>query len=409
MKNIWILNHYALPPELGTGVRHYKFAKILIKKGYQVKIFAANTIHNSSKKIVIENSEYLVKKFDDVEFVFIRALNYSKNNWRRIINIIDYSYKLIFITKRIDYIRPDVIYASSVHPLTWLAGVRLAKRYGSKLIIETRDLWPEGPVALGKLRKNSIMVKLMYKYEKYIYKKADTLIFTMPGGVDYVNKIGLDGSKAKYINNGVDIEEFNKNKEQHIFYDKDFEDKNSFIITYTGSIGISNAVDYIVKAAEKLEIRGIFNIKILIYGSGLLKNDLEEYIEKYELNNIIFKGTVEKKYIPFILSKSDLNIITGKSVDIYKYGLSPNKLFDYFASGKPTLSNIECGYDIIEEYSCGKTVEGGSAEALAEGILKFYNMPKEEYNIYCQNALIAAKDFDFKILTDKLEKIILED
>ena len=48
-------------------------------------------------------------------------------------------------------------------------------------------------------------------------------------------------------------------------------------------------------------------------------------------------------------------------------------------------------------------------EALAEGILKFYNMTKEEYNIYCNNALKAAQHFDFKVLTDKLEKVLLED
>ncbi len=36
-------------------------------------------------------------------------------------------------------------------------------------------------------------------------------------------------------------------------------------------------------------------------------------------------------------------------------------------------------------------------------------MPKEEYNIYCNNALKAAQDFDFKFLTDKLEKVILDD
>ena len=63
---------------------------------------------------------------------------------------------------------------------------------------------------------------------------------------------------------------------------------------------------------------------------------------------------------------------------------------------------------MLKQYNCGITVKGGSVEALADGILKFYNMPKEEYDIYCQNALKAAKDFDFKILTDKLEKIILE-
>jgi len=84
-------------------------------------------------------------------------------------------------------------------------------------------------------------------------------------------------------------------------------------------------------------------------------------------------------------------------------------MFDYFASGKPVVSNVECGYDMLEKYNCGITVKGGSAEALAEGILKFYNMPKQEYDTYCKNALRAAQDFDFKILTDKLEEVILED
>ena len=101
-------------------------------------------------------------------------------------------------------------------------------------------------------------------------------------------------------------------------------------------------------------------------------------------------------------------MFTGKHIYLYKYGLSLNKMFDYFASGKPIVSNIECGYDMLKEYDCGITVNGGDPNALAEGILKFYNMPKEEYDTYCKNALKAAEDFDFKVLTDKLEKTILE-
>jgi hypothetical protein len=33
-------------------------------------------------------------------------------------------------------------------------------------------------------------------------------------------------------------------------------------------------------------------------------------------------------------------------------------------------------------------------------------MPKEKYDLYSQNALIAAKDYDFKNLSKKLEEII---
>ncbi len=42
MKRIWIINHYGEPPTVGKYIRHYKFASELIKRGYDVQIFAAS-------------------------------------------------------------------------------------------------------------------------------------------------------------------------------------------------------------------------------------------------------------------------------------------------------------------------------------------------------------------------------
>lgn len=173
-------------------------------------------------------------------------------------------------------------------------------------------------------------------------------------------------------------------------------------------MGQANELSYLLEAAKIIQDKGVKNIKFILFGDGYQRKGLEQFAKDNNLQNVIFKGKVEKKYIPSILSRSDLNVFTGKHIYLYKYGLSLNKMFDYFASGKPILSNIECGYDLLEKYNCGETVKGGSSESLAEGILRFYNMPKEEYNIYCKNALKAAQDFDFKVLTDKLEKVILE-
>lgn len=405
MKNIWILNHYAKP----SGGRHYKFAENLIKRGYNVKIFCASTVHNSNQNMITDSRKYLYELHNDVPFIIIRARNYKGNGAERIKNMIDYAAGLMSVSKKFDTEKPDVIYASSVHPLTWLAGYKLSKRYGAKFIVETRDLWPETFVAMGKMSKNSIPAKILYKIEKFIYQKADKLIFTFPGGKDYVESIGLDSSEVRYINNGVDLEEFNQNKTRYVLEDPDLDDDSTFKILYTGSMGIANALNNIVYAAKVLNDKGYKDIKFLLFGDGYKRKELEDYVKVNDIPNVKFKGKVDKKYIPGILSKSDLNIFTGKHIYLYKYGLSLNKMFDYFASGRPTVSNVECGYDMLEKYKCGITVKGGSAEALAEGILKFYNMPKEEYDTYCNNALKAACDFDFKILTDKLEEVILED
>lgn len=414
-KKIWIMNHYATNMFFNQGGRHHWFAENLRKKDYTPTIFCANTRHNvhSQGSVEIPSGKYTVKYTNDIPYVFVKTVNYSGNSIQRVKNML-FFYKNLFPSARgyaKDHGKPDVIIASSVHPLTWLAGYKLAKRYDAKFVAETRDLWPETLVDMNIIKRNSVWAKLLYALEKFIYKKADRLIFTMEGGKEYVKDKGWDKEialdKIYYINNGVDIEEFNKNKQKYLIKDKNLSDESTFKIIYTGSIGEPNMVIAIVEAVEYLKKLGILNIKFLIFGDGIHKEKLLKYSLKNNMDNLIFKGRVDKKYIPFILSKGNLNIIVGKDINLYKYGLSPNKIFDYFASGRPVLSNVECGYDLLEKYNCGITVKGDSPKALADGILKFYNMPKEEYNKYCQNALKASEDFDFKTLTDKLEEVIL--
>lgn len=410
MKNIWMLNHDGEPPTTGKNIRHYKFASELKDRGYNVKIFAASTIHTTDINYVEGKEKFKEKEIGGVKFIFIKTCNYFENGILRIKNMLEYSFRVIFVPKKLGNIEPpDIIYASSPHPLTWLSGYRLSRRYKCKYIAETRDLWPETLVSFGRIARKSIPARILYALEKYIYKRADKLVFTLPGGKDYVKSIGLDSSKSRYINNGIDIEEYNYNEKNMVYMDEDLDNKKTFKVVFAGAIGIANQVNNIVDAAKLLKDEGNSNIEFYIFGDGFEKEKLEEYAIKNNIDNVKFKGRVEKKYIPNILSKMDLNIFSLiHKPELFKYGLSPNKMFDYFASGHPVVSNVECGYDLLEEYKCGITVKGNSARALADGILKFYKMPKEEYLSYCNNALKAAEDFDFKVLTDKLEEVIEE-
>jgi len=408
-KTVWIFNHYAHGTYFNKGGRHYWFAKNLLKKGYEPTIFCASTRHNSDMSVDIPGGTYRLKSVEKIPYVFVKTTKY-KNGIERIKNMWNFYKNLYPSTAEYgkEYGKPDVILASSVHPLTLLAGIKIAKKYNVPCICEIRDLWPETIVQYGTLKKNSLVAKLLYKGEKWLYNKADKLIFTIPGGKDYVEEIGLSSSKVRYINNGVDLEEYNKNKEEFIYSDEHLDNPSTFKILYTGSMGVANELTYLVQAAEKVQEKGIDNIQFILFGNGSQRGKLKEYVQNKGLTNIVFKEKVEKKFIPNILSKSDLNVFTGKHIPLYKYGLSLNKLFDYIASGKPTLSNIESGYDILVKHDCGKSVKGGSVEALVDGILEFYNMDQKEYDQYCENSLTAIQNYDFKILTDKLEAIIIE-
>src|SRR5699024_8385515 len=135
--------------------------------------------------------------------------------------------------------KPDIILASSVHPLTMVAGILIGRRMKVPVICEVRDLWPEAIFFAGKTKENGLLGKILKAGEYWIYQKADMLVFTKEGDTDYIieNKwdIGqggkIDLSKIYYINNGVDIESFEESIEKFPINDPDLT-KDSFKVIY---------------------------------------------------------------------------------------------------------------------------------------------------------------------------------
>ena len=213
----------------------------------------------------------------------------------------------------------------------------------------------------------------------------------------------IDPNKIFNINNGLDINQQDEQKKEFTVDDIDLSD-NNFKIIYAGSIGTADSVNLILEAAKILKEKR--NIKFLVYGSGDKVDELKMYCLQNSLVNVVFKGRVEKKYIPYICSKADVNIISAKQTKILKYGISFNKLFDYMNAGRPVLSIVKPNYDLLERYDCGFSLSDQSPRSIADAILRFYEMPKDKYDRMCVNAINAAKDYDYSKLTDKLEEVI---
>ncbi len=413
-KNIWLWNHYATDMYKDEGGRHYWFAENLIKKGYETTIFCANTYHNKEEYIDTKNKKYTTDILNNIPFVFVKTVPALGNGIDRVKNMVLF-YKNIFSVAK-EYSKqtkkPDVIVASSVHPLTMLAGIQIAKKFKVPCICEVRDLWPEAIFAFNKSRENSILGKILVAGEHWIYKNADALIFTKEGDTDYIKEKkwdieqggDIDLNKCHYINNGIDFEQFINGSKNNIIEDEDLE-SDKFNVIYTGAIRPVNNVGNLLDTAKLL--KEYKDIQFLIYGDGNQKEQLEERIKNENITNVKMKGFINKQYIPYILSKSSVNIL-NYSASQYNWsrGNSSNKLFEYMASGRPVISTVKMGYCIIDKYKCGISIENSTPEDLAKAILKIKNIDKEEYNDLSQNAIKGSKEFDFKVLTGKLISII---
>lgn len=410
-KNVWILNHYATNMFKQKGGRHYWFAKNLKLNGYEPTIFCANTYHNSSDKSVETQCKYSINQDENTKIVYVKTRECKTNGIDRVFNMLNFAFNLLFVTKKYENKTkntPDIIIASSVHPLTCVAGIFIAKRYKIPCIVEIRDLWPESIVEFSeKLTKKNILIKILYQGEKWIYKKADAIIFTRPLDYEYIKEKKwekqIPQKKCFYINNGVDLKEFDYNKEKYKIKDEDLDNNEIFKVVYTGSIRHVNNVEMLIDSAKKIKNS---KIKILIWGDGDNIQKIEKRIIDEKIENVELKYYIEKKYIPYVLSKSDLNIIHYKYSSIFRFGTSQNKNFEYLASGKPILNTMKIGYDIVLEKECGYTVLNQSADNIAKAIDYMYNLKKEKYIKMCENSREVSKEYDFEILTKKLIEVI---
>ena len=417
-KHVWIWNHYAGSMLFDKGGRHYNFARYLKQAGYEPVVFCCNAMHGKAERFYDTEDLWQVHQAEDigVPFVFVKGRTYTGSGKQRVLNMVDF-YRNVRQAAReyaAQYGAPDIIYASSVHPLTLVAGIQTAKRFGVKCVCEVRDLWPESIVAYSsRFTKENPLIKLLYQGEKWIYKKADSLIFTMAGGAQYIADQGwdtghggpIDLNKVHHINNGVDLAAFDENRARFPVEDPDLDDPTTFKVVYAGSIRRVNNLGLLVDAAKAVTNP---RIKFLIWGDGDELGALRQRVADEHIGNVVFKGRVEKKYIPSVISRADLNVVHWEMSDLLRYGVSYNKLFEYLAAGKPIFSTVRPGYSIVEGNRCGADTEGFTPGDFAAGIQRLAALPEEEQRRMGENARKAAEAYDFQHLTEKLMEILEE-
>ena len=403
---IWLINHYAVPPQYYPLARPSLFAKNLIKMGHDVTIIAASTVHNSKSQNLIEDGSKVKKITDDgIPYVLINCRAYEGNGIDRVINILQFARRLSGVLRTLE--QPDAIVATSFDPFTCYEGIKYAKRNGIKAIAEIADLWPETLVAYNGVSPKNPAVLYLRSIEKKIYTMADRIVFTMEGAYDYIKEQQWENdvskSKVAFINNGIDLEMFDYNKENYITNDDDLKDESTFKVVYTGAIRKVNNLGILVDAAKKVNNH---SIRFLIWGDGDDLESLKERVNREHIDNVIFKGRVQKKYVPYITSCADLNIIHGQSSPILRFGLSPNKMFDYLAAGKPILIDFLSPYNPAKEcHACVETVNN-EAESIARAIDDLVEMNLPERNELAINARKGAHNYDFAFLTSKLIDVV---
>lgn len=402
-KTLWIIHQYASTPETGMGGRHFYLAEELTKLGYKVYLIAANNHH------LLRNSPNIKERyyFDNSRgftFVWIDMPSYAEaHSKQRVFNWFLFPLRLQKLAKLIPD-KPDAIISSSPSPFAFLGAERLAKKFKAKLFFEVRDIWPLTLIELGGYSPKHPFIRLMQWVENRAYQKSDGVISNLKNSVEHMQSRGMDPKKFYWIPNGFSLNEVN----QEVPLNEDANSKlpkDKFIIGYTGTMGVANALDTLIEAAEIVQDKP--DIAFVLVGQGKERAALEQMVKDKKLSNIYFIDPIPKIEIQAMLAKFDACYIGWLNDDLYRFGIGANKIPEYLYSGKPILHGFSGKGDPIQEYNAGLTFEAENPQALSDAIINLYQMPKEEREAMGSNGRKAALDeYEYGMLASKLAKLL---
>lgn len=407
---IWIVNYYAETPIRITNPRYIKLARYFMDAGHNVVTFNASKISRTFEEQNKGGVKYLERCYGDFSFVHINAPDYKGNGLKRMLSIWKFAYMMKGASKHLK--KPDVI-LHNIHPPFDYPVVKLAKKLKCKYIAEAWDLWPEDFVTFGLVKPNSIPIKIAYAIEKKYYYAADEIVFTIVGAFDYLKRQGwmkeqggkIDPAHLHYINSGIDLEQFDKDRDSHPRIDEDLNDKALKKIIYLGSINKANNVKTLIDAAALM--MDMPNYRFFIYGDGADRPILEQYVNDNAISNVTFKEPrIAFDECAWVVSQATVNVMNYDK-RFGKWGVSSGKLFQYLAAGKPIICNIDYTYDnVIKDNNLGYSQNINSPEGFVELIRRLAEQPKEDFDAMCARVREVARRYDYKVIAAKELEII---
>jgi len=376
------------------GTRHHELARYLIEQGHRVTVIASPVSY-------LTGTQQTTKQDTDGPLTILRAYTYPalhRSFVHRVFSFLSFMFSSFISGLRVPSV--DLVWGTSPPIFQGLTAWVLARIKRVPLLFEVRDLWPAFAIAVGVLT-NPVLIAASRWLERFLYRRADTLMINSPGFRDHVRARGA--RKIALLSNGADTSMFYPSNDGVVFRRRhNLEGK--YIALYAGAHGLSNDLDVLLSAADLL--RDHPEIAIVLLGDGKEKARLQSRATAMHLDNITFAQPIPKTDMPDALAAADACIAILKPIAMYKT-VYPNKVFDYMAAGRPVILAIDGVIrEVIESASGGIFVPPGDAESLADAIRSLARDPKNG-RILGQNARrFVEQHFDRRAIAAEMMAMI---
>ena len=278
----------------------------------------------------------------------------------------------IFLLRIVRIYHFDILYTRTPANVSGIVGYTSKKMFGIPLVFEINGIaFEEQRLIRNKSesggKKSSVLAKFRKYKEIFMWKRADAIIAVTEGIKQFLVQHGVDERRIHVIENGANIELF-KPLDHCVCHHELGLDANYKYVCFVGNLAPWQGLEYLVKAAPFVLSK--IKAKFLIVGDGIMRGQLEAKVDELGVaDDFIFTGIVPYEDVPKYINASDVCVAPFIKTRNEKIGLSPLKIYEYMACGKPVISSRISNLEFIEVQKSGILVEPENHSELAKAII----------------------------------------
>lgn len=403
MHVLYFHQHFTTP-DGSSGTRSYEVSKRLLASGHQVTMVCGTAalsksglsgpFLNGRRKGRVEGITVI-----ELELPYSNYDNFLRRSW----TFLQFALQSMMLAIHLDY---DVVFATSTPLTAALPGIAARWLRRKPFVFEVRDLWPELPRAMGVIR-NRLALRMMDWLEFLAYHSASFCVALSPGIAQGITRRGVSETRVVTAPNGCDLDLFAPDEMQPLPEIPGLP-PNAFVAVFTGAHGVANGLSAVLDAAMELRKRQRRDIFLVFIGDGKEKPNLIERARRENLDNCLFVDPMPKKALAqFLCRRANVGLMILSNVPAFYYGTSPNKFFDYLASGLPILVNYP-GWmaEMVSAQSLGLVVPPEDPVAFAEALMHMADARPQTAEMGPRARAFASREFQRAALAQRCVSVM---
>ena len=290
--------------EVSGSTRPYEIGRRMLQRGDSVTFIAANWVYGTGRKDPQPGWFWKRSQIDGLDVIRVKIpFGGSRDILLRFIGFI-WFIPFAFLAA-LSVRNPDVVVASSTPLTIGIPAYLISRIRRVPFVFELRDLWPDCPVEWG-IVKNRLLIRAAYWLESFLYQKAAFLITVTEGIRREIIKKGIPAERIRTITTANDLALFTPEGPQADLETLANIPSDAFVCIHVGSLGFTNALDFLLDAAEKLVDQP--SIHFLLMGHGVEKTRLKSDVSRRNLHNVHLLDPVPKAALPPFLRRADVGL-----------------------------------------------------------------------------------------------------